>query len=76
MSAFTWAVCCCLSKDLDAVAEDMNKLASVYKPERRKQLIDAGFKIVATFGDQFSDSDGLYSGLAAYKTPNPVYYIL
>lgn len=60
----------------NASAEDMSKLASVYKPERRKQLVDAGFTIVATFGDQFSDSDGMHSASAAYKMPNPLYYIL
>lgn len=65
-----------IAKHLGDVPEDMDKLASVYKPERRKELINAGFTIVATFGDQFSDSDGLYPAHAAYKTPNPLYYIV
>eukprot|EP00892_Ulva_mutabilis_P012812 jgi/Ulvmu1/9903/UM057_0060.1 len=67
---------CYVGLHLRDLKNDMHKLASVYKPERRKQLIDAGYTIVATFGDQFSDSDGLHSALATYKMPNPLYYIL
>eukprot|EP01025_Chloroclados_australasicus_P015330 TRINITY_DN1732_c0_g1_i2.p4 TRINITY_DN1732_c0_g1~~TRINITY_DN1732_c0_g1_i2.p4 ORF type:complete len:110 (-),score=1.15 TRINITY_DN1732_c0_g1_i2:49-378(-) len=57
-------------------ADDMDKLASVYKPERRKQFQDAGYNIVGSFGDQFSDLEGLNSALASWKLPNPLYYIL
>ena len=57
-------------------AEDMHKLASVYKPERRKQLEDKGYTIVGAFGDQFSDLSGLHSAVAVWKLPNPMYYIL
>lgn len=60
-------------RDLDG---DQHTLASVYKPERRKQLQDAGYSIVASFGDQFSDSVGPNSATAVYKLPNPVYLIL
>jgi HAD superfamily, subfamily IIIB (Acid phosphatase) len=57
-------------------AEDMHKLASVYKPERRKTFVDAGYKIVGTFGDQYSDLEGAYPAVASWKLPNPMYYIL
>lgn len=54
----------------------MHKLASVYKPERRRQLTDQGYRIVGTFGDQYSDLEGADSATASYKLPNPLYYIL
>lgn len=57
-------------------AEDLNKLASVYKPERRQQLQEQGYTLVGAFGDQFSDLDGLNSATATWKLPNPMYYIL
>jgi predicted secreted acid phosphatase len=54
----------------------MHKLASVFKPERRQQLIQQGYNIVGTFGDQYSDLEGTSSAVASYKLPNPLYYIL
>ena len=57
-------------------ADDMHKLASVYKPERRRQLIEQGFTIVGAFGDQYSDLEGSNSATASFKLPNPLYYIL
>ena len=55
---------------------DDDRLASVYKPERRKALERDGFEIYANFGDQFSDLDGPYSAPHSYKLPNPAYLIL
>jgi hypothetical protein len=67
---------CYVALHLRDEVKDVNKLASVYKPERRKQLQDAGYKLVATFGDQYSDLEGEYSAVASWKLPNPMYYIL
>lgn len=52
------------------------RLASVYKPERRKALQDMGYTLVGGMGDQFSDLSGLYSTAAGWKLPNPVYAII
>ena len=56
--------------------EDMDKPASVYKPQRRQKLIDDGYELVGSFGDQFSDLDGTSQAQASWKLPNPMYYIL
>lgn len=67
---------CYVALHLRNMDRDQNTLASVYKPERRKQLQDAGYNLVATFGDQFSDLEGAHSAIASWKIPNPVYLIL
>lgn len=54
----------------------LRRLASIYKPERRKALQDAGFTLVGSIGDQFSDLSGLYPATASWKLPNPMYTIL
>mmetsp|Transcript_11234 Transcript_11234/g.30642 ORF Transcript_11234/g.30642 Transcript_11234/m.30642 type:complete len:147 (+) Transcript_11234:1575-2015(+) len=53
-----------------------SRLASIYKPERRKTLQDAGFRLAGNMGDQFSDLEGLYPAVANWKLPNPMYAIL
>lgn len=40
------------------------------------ELQERGFEIVACFGDQWSDLAGTSPGLASFKLPNPMYYIL
>jgi hypothetical protein len=52
------------------------RLASVYKPERRQALVDAGYQLVGSIGDQFSDSSGAASAPLSFKLPNPWYYLL
>lgn len=61
---------------LDMREENDTRIASIYKPDRRKRLQDRGFEIVACFGDQWSDLAGTTPGLASFKLPNPMYYIL
>lgn len=61
---------------LDMRAPGDVRLASVYKPDKRGQLIARGFEIVGNFGDQFSDLCGENSAVASFKLPNPMYYIL
>lgn len=39
-------------------------------------LQEAGFTILACFGDQWSDLSGPYAGLASFILPNPFYYLL
>uniref|UniRef100_A0A7S0RZW2 Acid phosphatase n=1 Tax=Chlamydomonas leiostraca TaxID=1034604 RepID=A0A7S0RZW2_9CHLO len=56
--------------------ESDNRLASVFKPERRKQIQDLGFILVGNIGDQFSDLEGLWHADASWKLPNPAYYIM
>lgn len=53
-----------------------NRLASIYKPERRQRLQQQGFTLAGNMGDQHSDLAGLSPAAASWKLPNPVYYIL
>ena len=39
-------------------------------------LQEAGFTILACFGDQWSDLSGPHAGLASFILPNPFYYLL
>lgn len=53
------------------------RLASVYKPAARKDLLTKGnMTLAALMGDQFSDLNGEQSAPYAFKLPNPFYYIL
>jgi hypothetical protein len=45
-----------------------------YKSGTRAHIASMGYKIVADFGDQFSDLKGGHSG-AQFKIPNPMYYL-
>lgn len=57
--------------------ENDTRLASVYKPWARRQLLDSyNLQLVALVGDQFSDLNGDVSAPYAFKMPNPFYYIL
>jgi hypothetical protein len=71
---------CCYDALLMRPAND-SRLASVYKPWARGQLLaGGGYSLAALLGDQFSDINGLGveagSGVQAYKLPNPFYFIL
>jgi hypothetical protein len=71
---------CCYDALLMRAADD-TRLASVYKPWARAQLLAGGsYSLAALLGDQFSDINGLGieagSGVQAYKLPNPFYFIL
>jgi hypothetical protein len=71
---------CCYDALLMRPAND-TRLASVYKPWARAQLLaDGRYTLAALLGDQFSDINGLGieagSGVQAYKLPNPFYFIL
>jgi hypothetical protein len=46
------------------------------RPWARKQLVDAGYELLGSIGDQFSDLAGEYSAPYSFKLPNVWYFIL
>lgn len=52
----------------------VNKSATPFKTKMRKQLVDQGYDIIASVGDQYSDLVGGYAD-RNYKLPNPFYYL-
>lgn len=49
--------------------------ALVYKSAKRKELVEAGYRILGNTGDQWSDLFGTYVGNRTFKVPDPMYYI-
>ena len=45
-----------------------------FKQAMRGQIVKHGYTIIATAGDQYSDSNGQFTG-RRFKLPNPYYYI-
>jgi len=54
--------------------QQFSMAASEYKPAQRKALTEKGYKIIACFGDQWSDLNGDYTGIKV-KLPNYLYHI-
>ncbi|GKA18654.1 acid phosphatase, class B-like protein [Tanacetum coccineum] len=48
---------------------------SGYKPNKRKELEEAGYKIRGNMGDQWSDLLGSNPGDRPFKVPDPMYYL-
>jgi len=46
-----------------------------YKSEERRKIVAAGYRIVMSVGDQWSDLDGTPRAEISVKLPNPFYYI-
>jgi acid phosphatase len=46
-----------------------------YKSEERKKIVDAGYRIVMSVGDQWSDLNGESRAEISVKLPNPFYYL-
>ncbi len=46
-----------------------------YKSEERKKIVDAGYRIVMSVGDQWSDLNGEPRAEISVKMPNPFYYL-
>ncbi len=46
-----------------------------YKGEERKKIVDAGYRIVMSMGDQWSDLNGDPKAEVSVKLPNPFYYL-
>ncbi|KAF3442947.1 hypothetical protein FNV43_RR16865 [Rhamnella rubrinervis] len=56
-------------------ASDQGKPAIVYKSEKRSELINEGYTIHGSSGDQWSDLLGFALAQRSFKLPNPMYYI-
>jgi acid phosphatase len=46
-----------------------------FKSEARQTIVDAGYRIILSVGDQFSDLTGKPAAELSVKLPNPFYYI-
>ena len=46
-----------------------------FKSEERKKIVDAGYRIVMSVGDQWSDLNGEPRAEISVKLPNPFYYL-
>ena len=60
-----------------ALREGLEKtLATVaYKSEERRKIVDKGYRIVMSVGDQWSDLNGEPRAEISVKLPNPFYYL-
>ncbi|XP_038707280.1 acid phosphatase 1-like [Tripterygium wilfordii] len=54
---------------------DQGVPATVYKSQKRKQLVDDGNRIRGNSGDQWSDLLGFAIAKRSFKLQNPMYYI-
>ncbi|KAI9191992.1 hypothetical protein LWI28_016490 [Acer negundo] len=54
---------------------DQGKPATVYKSEKRLELVNEGYRIHGSSGDQWSDLQGFAVAERSFKLPNPMYYI-
>lgn len=61
-------------KELVCRAPGIQGTTGRYKTAQRRRLTQAGYTIVLNMGDQASDLEGGYNG-AAFKLPNPMYYV-
>nr|AKE49480.1 vegetative storage protein 2-like protein VSP2-2 [Dimocarpus longan] len=55
--------------------QDQGKLAVVYKSEKRQELVNEGYRIHGSSGDQWSDLQGFAVAERSFKLPNPMYFI-
>ncbi|KAK8595557.1 hypothetical protein V6N13_000264 [Hibiscus sabdariffa] len=56
-------------------ASDGGIPATIYKSERRSVLLNGGYRIHGSSGDQWSDLLGFAVAKRSFKLPNPMYYI-
>ncbi|KAH7557367.1 hypothetical protein ACOSQ2_027335 [Xanthoceras sorbifolium] len=56
-------------------ADDHGKLATIFKSEKRSEMIKEGYRIHGNSGDQWSDLLGFSMSNRSFKLPNPMYYI-
>ncbi|WCJ42589.1 HAD superfamily subfamily IIIB acid phosphatase [Euphorbia peplus] len=54
---------------------DQGTAATVYKSEKRQELLNEGYRIHGNSGDQWSDLLGFAVAERSFKLPNPMYYI-
>ncbi|CAL1384321.1 unnamed protein product [Linum trigynum] len=55
--------------------DELNGGVAQYKANVRQQLINDGYRIWGTVGDQFNSFAGLPSAGRTFKLPNPLYYV-
>jgi acid phosphatase len=55
--------------------EEQNETAVVYKSSERRKIIEQGYTIIMSVGDQWSDLDGEPRAEVSVKLPNPFYFI-
>ncbi|XP_027357411.1 acid phosphatase 1-like [Abrus precatorius] len=56
-------------------SSDQGKPATSYKSEKRAELVNEGYRIHGSSGDQWSDLWGYAVASRSFKLPNPMYYI-
>ncbi|KAL4575991.1 hypothetical protein LXL04_012079 [Taraxacum kok-saghyz] len=55
--------------------EDEGKSAAAFKSEKRKEMMDEGYRIIGNYGDQWSDLAGTSVASRSFKLSNPMYFI-
>ncbi|KAF5955846.1 hypothetical protein HYC85_008702 [Camellia sinensis] len=55
--------------------EDHGKLATIYKSEKRNEMVEEGYRILGNSGDQWGDLLGSSVSIRSFMLPNPMYYI-
>jgi predicted secreted acid phosphatase len=55
--------------------EERNETAVVYKSSERRKIVEQGYTIIMSIGDQWSDLDGEPRAEVSVKLPNPFYFI-
>ncbi|KAG5616552.1 hypothetical protein H5410_016376 [Solanum commersonii] len=56
-------------------SEDHGKSATIYKSEKRNEMVQEGLRIAGNSGDQWSDLLGSSASIRYFKLPNLMYYI-
>ena len=54
--------------------EDHGKTAVAFKSEKRKEIMEEGFRILGNSGDQWRDLLGSFISVKSFKLSNPMYY--
>ncbi|KAG2299010.1 hypothetical protein Bca52824_035482 [Brassica carinata] len=55
--------------------DELHKMATLYKSEKRDEMVKEGYRIRGNSGDQWSDLLGSSMSQRSFKLPNPMYYI-
>lgn len=60
---------------IDRSLDDRKKSATIYKSEKRDELVGEGYRLHGNSGDQWSDLVGSSTSNRSFKLPNSMYYI-
>jgi acid phosphatase len=55
--------------------EEQDETAVIYKSSERRKIVERGYTIIMSIGDQWSDLDGEPRAETSVKLPNPFYFI-